>query len=51
MTDIAMEGYFDEELVEGDNKMKRLLNPSRKVHRETYVKTCEEFLDALGIER
>ena len=49
--DIDKEDYFDEESVEGDIRMKRILNPNRKTHRETHAKTCEEFLDKMDIER
>ena len=50
LTDVDFAEYFAEELVEGDLRKKRCLNPNRKTHREIFVKKCEELLDVFNIE-
>ena len=48
--DIVFANYFSEDLVEGDMRQNRCLNPNRKTHDETFFKKCKESLDFFNME-
>ena len=41
--DIYTVDYFVEELIEGDVRIKRMLNPNTKTHRELFVKDVKKI--------
>jgi len=50
LIDIALEEYFEDEFREWDEVNKTILNPSRRSHREIFLKELERQLEIYQIE-
>ena len=50
LIDIDMANYFSKELVEGNVKVKRRLNPNSVSNRKVFVETFDEILNVTNVE-